>query len=186
MSIIYWVLFFVNTVNLYYLFCYKKPLNLHCQRDKWYCSKTYSEYFKVVFFWSRYSLKLDLNSGMRTLKKGHRVLKEINILVGLQSQDGEASQMKHWKSKNTYADYTPSGFVMHFYVPKYLFSSEKFTVKKRVVHLLFTSCSIYSSAGSNRKNTWYAQIWELKLYGLATSTHLTFLKILCTLQLFPF
>lgn len=125
------------------------------------------------------------------LKRGHRtkiiqILKEINILVGLQSQDGEASQMKHCKSKRSYADYTLSGSIIQFYVPKYFFSSEKFTVKKRVVHLLFTSYSVYSSAGTKRKHTWYVQVPELKLYGLQRDTHSTFLKALCTLQLSPF
>lgn len=49
--------------------------------------------------------------------------------MALQSQDGEASQIKHWKSKITYTDYTLSGSMIQFYVPKYFFSSEKFTVK---------------------------------------------------------
>lgn len=34
------------------------------------------------------------------------VLKKTTILVGLQTRDREASQIKHWKSKGTYADYT--------------------------------------------------------------------------------
>lgn len=52
--------------------------------------------------------------------------------------------MKHRKSKRIYADYTLSGSMIQFYVLKYFFSSEKFIVKKSVVHLLFLSSLQFS------------------------------------------